>query len=446
MIILAGLSLPTIVSAQSVDYGGYRPSYQGYGVNTPGGRGGVVYVVSTLADSGTGSLREALQASGPRFVVFAVSGRISLKTPIKITSPYVTVAGQTAPSPGITVTDVCIYIETHDVVLQHFALRIGDAVDTTLVGLYGWVAPNYNVVLDHMSISWAPASNVGILDHWDNYSMLDCIVSESLTGDTEIAGPGMLVTNYGDSPMKHITIARTLFAHNGNRNPWIGSGVQAAVLNNVAYDASGVGGDAGTWGFFIMIAAGGYLDTNTSVAYVGNVSLPGPSTPADNKTVKIRIDSGFTATYQVYLNDNTGPYMAVGNQYSGVTYQNTASSMNVTLTAPSWFSSAGYAVLPNAAVYDYVLAHAGKRPLDRDPIDARVVSEVKARTGGLVSTLASIGGFGTIPSNVRTLTVPANPNAVAPGQTFRTNIEVWLEGYAVALESLSAPQNLHIVR
>ena len=130
-----------------------------FGMNTPGGRGGRVIRVTNLLASGQGSLDAALSASGPRIVVFEVGGVIDLnKARLNIREPYVTVAGQTAPSPGMTIIRGAISIQTHDVILQHIRVRPGDAGEAKRSG---WEpdgistagADAYNVLIDHCSIS-----------------------------------------------------------------------------------------------------------------------------------------------------------------------------------------------------------------------------------------------------------------------------------------------------
>ena len=104
------------------------PEAQGAAARTPGGRGGKILRVTTLAPSGPGSLLAALEADGPRIVVFEVGGVIDFaRQEIKITRPYLTVAGQTAPSPGITLIRTGIDVLTHDVVVQHMRVRTGSA-------------------------------------------------------------------------------------------------------------------------------------------------------------------------------------------------------------------------------------------------------------------------------------------------------------------------------
>ena len=105
------------------------PGAVGAAATTPGGRGGEVVRVTTLAPSGPGSFVEAVRRPGRRIVVFEVGGVIDLvESTVKITEPYLTIAGQTAPPPGITLIRGGIDITTHDVVVRHIRVRPGDAV------------------------------------------------------------------------------------------------------------------------------------------------------------------------------------------------------------------------------------------------------------------------------------------------------------------------------
>ncbi len=102
------------------------PGLYGYGADTPAGRGGTVIKVTNLNASGTGSLAACVLASGPRVCVFEVSGLITLTSLLEIRNPNLTIAGQTAPFPGITVRGAPIDVETSDVLIQHMKFRIGD--------------------------------------------------------------------------------------------------------------------------------------------------------------------------------------------------------------------------------------------------------------------------------------------------------------------------------
>ena len=102
------------------------PGAEGFGATTPGGRGGKVYFVTNLDDSGPGSFRAGCEAEGPRTVIFRVAGTIALKKPITVTHPFLTVAGQTAPGDGVCLRDAPFGIATHDVIVRYLRSRLGD--------------------------------------------------------------------------------------------------------------------------------------------------------------------------------------------------------------------------------------------------------------------------------------------------------------------------------
>ena len=106
------------------------PTAEGYGQYAQGGRGGRVIFVTNLNDSGPGSLREAVEARGPRIVIFKVAGIIDLKTPLVITEPYITIAGQTAPGDGICLKGRRVQIDAHDTIIRYLRVRLGDEEKT----------------------------------------------------------------------------------------------------------------------------------------------------------------------------------------------------------------------------------------------------------------------------------------------------------------------------
>src|SRR5262249_41081286 len=130
------------------------PAARGFGVLTLAGRAGRLVRVTSLNGEGPGALREALAAKGPRLVVFEVGGVIDLQMKgITVVEPYLTVAGQTAPSPGITIIKGPIQIRTHDVLLRHIRVRMGDAGRPKASGwepeVSTWGPDAYNIVVDH---------------------------------------------------------------------------------------------------------------------------------------------------------------------------------------------------------------------------------------------------------------------------------------------------------
>ena len=135
------------------------PGAEGAGSFTLGGRGGKVFEVTNLAESGPGSLRRAIEAQGPRIVVFRISGIIMLEKLLTISNPYITIAGQTAPGDGICIRGQTTEINTHDVVLRHLRFRRGNIKDRNdALGGY----PVGNIIVDHCSASWGLDENLSL--------------------------------------------------------------------------------------------------------------------------------------------------------------------------------------------------------------------------------------------------------------------------------------------
>jgi hypothetical protein len=229
-----------------------------------------VHFVTTLMDRVTdpgtgqkvpapGSLRAALEASGPRFVVFKVSGTIFLEAPIYIQNPYVTVAGQTAPGQGVCIGHNMISIRAHDVVLRHLRLRMYFDTDldwrnaSNMDGInlarqdYDVADPLldsvHNVVIDHCSITWAPDENISPSAWVRAFTIQWCIIGEGARygGESGFGGYGWLA-EFGiagsTSPERlcRTSLHHNLFIHNAGRNPTVSGGELYDIRNNVVYN------------------------------------------------------------------------------------------------------------------------------------------------------------------------------------------------------------------
>ena len=271
------------------------PGALGWAAHTPGGRGGKIIRVTTLAAQGPGSLLEAVMAKGPRIVVFEVGGIIDLeRREIKLTEPFLTIAGQTAPSPGVTVIRGGIDVATHDVIIQHIRVRPGEAGAQKMSGwevdALSTVGGAYDVIVDHCSFTWATDENLSASgprfegrtpDEWrehtsHNITFSNNIIAEGLANATHAKGEHSKGTLVHDN-VTNVLIVGNLYAHNMERNPLFKGGARGVVANNLIYDP----GMKATHYNLIAEEWGDQPRQVGSMAFIGNVMRAGPSTRDD---------------------------------------------------------------------------------------------------------------------------------------------------------------------
>lgn len=416
------------------------PGAIGHGIATPAGRGGTVIRVTNTNYSGAGSLKACVDASGPRVCVFEVSGTIRLDDDLTIRNRYITIAGQTAPSPGITLRGAGLLVKASDVLVQHIRVRPGDDASgeppTNRDGLKieaPSTAPISNVVIDHCTFTWSVDEIASAWQYWNNISLLNNIFAEPLHQSIHPEGNhgfGVLI-----GPVDgNATLAGNLFADMQSRNPMTAAS-RTVIVNNLIYN----------WGNTAIDLQSRGLVTQNSV--VGNVFVRGPDTGGDHAPIGLRADS---ATLQpgakVFLSDNAGPG-ATSDAWSlaGAIY-GTLTLANFKSTSPlAW--PATMTTLPTSenVVREHVLKYAGARPADRDSADSRIISQTRAGTGRIINCVAANGtarcernggGWPALAVNHRALTLPANPNDVtASGYT---NLELWLHRMAAQVEGRAA--------
>ena len=396
------------------------PGAQGYGTNSKGGRGGKIIRVTNLNDSGSGSLRAALEASGRRIVVFEVGGAIHLKSMLKIRNPYVTVAGQTAPGQGIMLRDSGVSISTNDVLIQHLAIRPGDEGPGPFDTLDGVqiLKPAYNVVIDHCSISWAIDENADTWTDVHDVTFSNNIISEGLRNS--LHGDGKHSKGYlAGRRNKNIAFIGNLQAHNDTRNPMVYGKTNILLVNNVFYNA-------GAYSFSSI--GDGWGDGPPMAAVVGNVYKAGPNTTAG---YAIKIESNAPSGTKVYESSN---YFKGGKIRGGKTgYYVSSSPMSLSgITVKTGESE----------IMKRVLANAGARPAKRDAVDNRLANpstgEVVTGKGSFVDSVnrsgkRASGGWPKYPLAYRNFNAGSNPNGDANGNGY-TNIEEILHQMAVKLE------------
>lgn len=358
---------------------------EGGGAYSFGGRGGKVYVVTTLADSGPGSLREACEQGGARIVVFNVAGIIKLQSPIIIRAPYITLAGQTAPGDGVCIAGESIWLNTHDVVVRYLRFRRGatdvgrrdDALGGNPVG---------NIMIDHVSASWGLDENMSMYRHvYDNpqTGKADKLPTVNVTIQNSIFSEALDYYNHAfGSTIGGLNSAfvRNLWANNISRNPSVGMYGDFGFANNVVFNWWNRSADGG--------------DNRSMYNFVNNYYKPGPITPLD-KPISFRILKP-EASRDKQIGLVFGKAYVAGNIVEGnekVTKDNWAGGVQLEDVPEPEKILAGIrvneplplphvTVIPAQEAYQYVLANVGATLPKRDAVDARIVEEV--RTGKIV--------------------------------------------------------------
>ena len=261
------------------------PGAEGGGMYSFGGRGNGltdqashVYVVTSLEDSGKGTLREACEAGGPRIVVFNVAGEIHLKRPIHVKAPYISIYGQTAPGDGVVITGQTLEIDTHDVIIRYMRFRRG-AMDVAFRDDACGGQGIGNIIYDHCSASWGLDEVMSMYRHVYNrtkdghYQKLPTV---NITIQDCIFAEGLDLYNhaFGASIGGHNTLfTRNLFANNISRNPSVAMDGDFNFVNNFIYNWWNRSMDGG--------------DENSVFTVVNNYYKPGPVTGYDPKTGKV---------------------------------------------------------------------------------------------------------------------------------------------------------------
>jgi hypothetical protein len=354
------------------------PGAEGFGSTTPGGRGGKVLFVTNLDDSGPGSLRAACEAAGPRIVVFRVSGLIALASPLVVQNPFLTLAGQTAPGDGICLRNFPLVVATHDVVVRYLRSRLGDTSgqesDCLTLG-----SGARDAVLDHCSATWSVDEALSLAGNVSNSTVQWCLIAEALNHSTHRKGAhgyGSLARANGPISLHH-----NLWAHNAARNPRLGDNYGKPpyptfdVRNNVVYD----------YGAICTGLTQGVLKVN----YVANFIRPGPSSQASHP---IRV--GGPSDLLFYIRDN----IFEGNAQLTADNSLFFDPINIdgkrqVRTVDSLFEAAPVRTSSARDAFDAVLSDVGASRPVRDSVDARIVDEVRRRTGLIIDSQKQVGGW-----------------------------------------------------
>ncbi len=413
------------------------PGAVGFGTETVAGRSGKIVTVTNLNASGPGSLMEAVKMKGPRTIIFAKGGTINLAgNNLVITEPFVTIAGQTAPSPGINLRSGSILVRTHDVLIQHLRVRIGDETGKELDGLnIGNSGPTgatniYNVVVDHCSFAWAIDENASISGFGtgrpENITLSNNIIAEGLSNSVHSKGEhskGTLVA----PGAKNVAIIGNLYAHNNDRNPQVNPETSSVIANNLIYNP-------GKRAIYLGEASGETGALVTSV--LGNRVISGVNQPTDLVPGVMTVKAPYLRAYQ---KDNSGV------QNSGQALPLIQNNGNVSFLSTPPISIPDFLVRPASSVESWVLGNAGARPLNRDAVDKRIIATVKNGNGTIIDSQNQVGGYPVLSSTTHDPDLPNDPNDDTDGDGY-TNLEEWLHEQSNSLMgSVSAQSRRRIV-
>jgi hypothetical protein len=369
--------------------------------------------VTNLNADGPGSFKEAIETAGPRLIVFEVGGVIDLnKSSISIKEPFATVAGQTAPSPGITLIKGGISIYTHDIFIQHIRIRPGDAGEPKKSG---WEPDGistsggecYNIVVDHCSITWAVDENLSAsgtrtegpdkTSHKVTFS--NCIIAEGLNDSSHAKGKhskGSLIHDF----CREISIIGNLYAHNSRRNPYFKAHTTGAIINNLIYNprsaAIQMDFPESEWKGTSVKPGNGKL------SIVGNVLYHGVDSRENVPLIGRKGDAYMEDNLSYFIDSSPAPLVA--------------GKINELKEKPYWPKN--ISPIPASDVVDYVTKNVGARPKERDSIDKRIIKDFLNKEGKIIDSQDEVGGYPLVKETRHNLKIP------------KKNLQRWLNKLA----------------
>ena len=377
------------------------PGALGWAATTPGGRGGRIIRVTTLAADGPGSLREAVEAKGPRIVVFEVGGVIDLdQKTLTVKEPFLTIAGQTAPSPGITLIRAGMDVDSHDVIVQHLRIRPGDAGAPKKSGWeedsFSTVGAAYNIIVDHCTLTWSTDEDMSASGKrfigdtpasWRANTSHDVTFSNNIVANG-LARAGHYKIEHSKGSLIHdnatnILIVGNLYAHNYERNPLFKGGVHGVIVNNMIFDP----GQRALHYNLMAEEWGEHPYQVGQMVAVGNVLRAGQSTPDQLAFLEI----GGYGDLEYYGADNIAvdrigrPLPMFGS------YTNSSAKIIHLAKPPLW--PVGLTAMPADKVQQSVLHNAGARPWDRDIDDVLLIADVAEGRGEIINSQDDLHGY-----------------------------------------------------
>ena len=323
LLLLLSLAIFIEMTAQQPAF----PGAEGFGMFTTGGRGGAVYHVTNLNDSGAGSFREACNKSGTRTIVFDVSGTIFLKSELKLKNGNVTIAGQSAPGDGICIANYPFVIACKNVIIRYMRFRLGNEAlkinDTAHEGDGLGGMDLENVIIDHCSVSWSIDECLSVYGS-KNLTVQWCIASQSLNNAGHSKGAHGYGGNWGGSGASY---HHNLMCHHISRTPRLGprpstqTDERMDLRNNVIYN----------W-----IDNGVYGGEGMNVNIVNNYYKPGPETKSGTKNKRIAAIGIRTSEYTKHNTSSPNQWDVMWHVWGDFYVDGNVNSKNSDVTNDNW--------------------------------------------------------------------------------------------------------------
>jgi hypothetical protein len=377
------------------------PGALGFGKFVTGGRGGNVIKVTNLNDSGPGSLRDAINQTGKRFIVFEVSGNIKLQSRLLIRNGDLTIAGQSAPGDGICIQNYEVYLDADNVVIRYLRFRLGDLASQQTDAIWG--RNRQNIIIDHCSMSWSIDECASFYAN-KNFTMQYCILSESLNKSVHEKDDHGYGGIWGGN---RASFYYNLLAHHNSRNPRFDGGNRPGTGG-----LSSVGKDLVDFRYNVLYNWRGnsiYGGENGEYNIVNNYFKSGPATPENRKNRILEVSKENGANYapgygRFYIEGNVvagNSAVSQQNWSGGIVFSTGTNQALVQALQPFEYVLDGNQ--PTAAqAYADVLDKAGAS-YKRDAIDTRIVNEVLtsthtfkgSKTGflGIIDSQQDVGGW-----------------------------------------------------
>lgn len=385
------------------------PGAEGYGRYTTGGRGGIVYHVTNLNDSGEGSLRYALETlSEPRIVVFDVGGTIALSKELSVKNGNVTIAGQTAPGDGICLKNYSLNVNSDNVIVRFIRCRMGD--EKAAEGDAMWGRNHKNVIIDHCTMSWSTDECASFYGN-SNFTMQWCFISESLCHSVHEKGDHGYGGIWGG---QNATFHHNLIAHHTSRTPRLcGSRYTARpdlehvdLRNNVFYNwgptNSGYAGEGGTYNFVNnYYKPGPSTNTKSSLAYRIFSANADDGTNSQERGIwgTFHLEGNYFDVACLSSSNATNAKKVNADNYVGLHYDTGNGALpggtKNGIICDTLYDFAPVSTQTAQTAYQKVMA-VGGASLVRDVIDSRIVEDVE--TGSFYSltynntTTSGVGG------------------------------------------------------